>query len=71
MALQDSARALGNGERTLLARAAGSFAGAINENSKDFIAQFMAALGESRRCEAEKLSAATRISEAISSSERN
>jgi uncharacterized protein YPO0396 len=55
MALQDSARAIRNGERTLLARAAGSFAGAINENSKDFIAQFMAALGESRRCEAERI----------------
>ena len=55
MALQDSVRAIRNGERTLLARTAGSFAGAINENSKDFIAQFMAALGESRRCEAERI----------------
>lgn len=55
MTLQASARAIRNGERALLARAAGSFAGAINENSKEFIAHFMAALGESRRCEAERI----------------
>jgi len=55
MASQDSARAIRNGERTLLPRAAGSFVGSFNENSKDFIALFLAALGESRRCEAERI----------------
>jgi len=55
MTLQASVRAMRNGERALPARAVGSFAGAINENSKEFIAHFMAALGESRRCEAERI----------------
>src|SRR5262245_16383570 len=70
MTLQASVRAISNGERALLARAAGSFAGAINENSKEFIAHFMLRWENRDDARLRELSAATRISAATSSPEK-
>jgi hypothetical protein len=54
MTLQTSVRAIRNGERTLFAGTAVSFASAINDGSRTFFARFMAALAESRRREGER-----------------
>ena len=54
-------------QRAFLARAAGSFARAINETSKEFIARFMPAMGNRDDASLIELSAATRIFAAISS----
>jgi hypothetical protein len=52
-------------QRAFLARAAGSFARAINETSKEFIARFMPAMGNRDDASLIELSAATRIFAAL------
>ena len=55
MTLESSVRAIRNGERVLVVHTAFSFARAVNERSREFLARFVAALGETRQVEAKRI----------------
>jgi hypothetical protein len=52
--LQASVREIVHGERTLFARTAVMFAGAVADRYQDTVTRFMGALAQSRRREAER-----------------
>jgi len=54
MTLQASVREIVHGERTLFARTAVTFAGAVADQYQDTVVKFMGALAQSRRREAER-----------------
>jgi hypothetical protein len=51
----EAVRAIRHGERTLFARTATMFTGAIVDRSQESVAVFMGALAESRRREAQRI----------------
>jgi hypothetical protein len=70
MTLQASVRVIVHGERTLFARTAVMFAGAVADRYRDTVATFMGALAQSRRREAERRSATTGLCSASQTREQ-